>query len=324
MCTAVSYQAGDHYFGRNLDLDYHYHETVTIAPRNFPFRFRHVTPPERHYAVIGMAYVAEGEPLYYDAVNEKGLCIAGLNFPGNARYFPPQPGKTNLCTFELIPWLLGQCATVAEARPLLMLVNLVDEQFRPELPLTPLHWLLCDGREALTLEPMEDALRLYENPAGVLTNNPPFPMQMSNLNRYMILSAKQPENRFSPALPLQADSLGLGAFGLPGDLSSDSRFVRAAFTRANSVSGPSEAEHVSQFFHILDAVAQTRGCNCLEGGRYEITVYSACCNVDRGIYYYSTYENRQISAVDLHREDLEGRALVSYPLITQQQIQMQN
>ena len=116
----------------------------------------------------------------------------------------------------------------------------------------------------------------------------------------------------------------MGALGLPGDLSSQSRFVRAAFTKLNSVSGDSEGESVSQFFHILGSVEQQRGC-CLAGeGKYEITIYTSCCNADRGIYYYTTYENSQITAVDVHREELDGESLARYPMFREQQIHLQN
>ena len=116
MCTAATYRTRDHYFGRTLDYEFSYAEEVTITPRNFPFRFRHVRPLDHHYALIGMATVAEDYPLYYEATNEKGLSMAGLNFPGNAVYHPPKDGVDNVCAFELIPWLLGQCASVAEVR----------------------------------------------------------------------------------------------------------------------------------------------------------------------------------------------------------------
>ena len=96
MCTAVSYCNGDHYFGRNLDLEYSYHETVTITSRNHPFVFRKAGRLDCHYAMIGMAYVVGSDPLYYEATNEKGLSMAGLNFPGNAEYKPEISGKDNI------------------------------------------------------------------------------------------------------------------------------------------------------------------------------------------------------------------------------------
>ena len=324
MCTAITYTSGDHYFGRNLDLDHSYCETVTVTPRRYPFVFRRAPALKDHYALIGMAYVADGYPLYYDATNEKGLSMAGLNFPASAHYQPEQAGADNITPFEFIPWLLGQCADLAEARQLLSRINLVNLPFSAQLPLSPLHWLIADQSGALVAEPLREGLKIWDNPVGVLTNEPPFDYQLFHLNNHMQLTREAPRSSFAPGLDLKPYCLGMGAMGLPGDLSSASRFVRSAFTRLNSVSGPSEEERVSQFFHILGSVAQTRGCARAAGGRYEITVYSSCCNMDRGVYYYTTYENSQISAVDLHREDLEGDALICYPLIREQRIHFQN
>lgn len=324
MCTAATYQTEDFYFGRTLDYECSYGEEVTVTPRAYPLHFRHMEPLARHYALIGMAHIADGYPLYYDAVNEKGLCMAGLNFVGNACYGKPVPGSNNVAQFELIPWILGQCATVAEARALLDTLNLVDTPFSEKLPAAQLHWLLADREEALTIEAVRDGLKLYPNPAGVLTNNPPFPEQMFHLNNYMHLSPKAPENHFSDRLPLRTYCHGMGALGLPGDLSSQSRFVRVAFVKLNSVSGSTESESVSQFFHILGAVDQPRGCCDLGNGAFETTLYTSCCNARRGIYYYTTYENHQITAVDLHREALDSADLAHYPLITGEQIHLQN
>ncbi len=324
MCTAITFQTRDHYFGRNLDLEYSYHETVTITPRNYPFSFRKAGCMHTHYAIIGMAYVAANYPLYYDATNEKGLSMAGLNFPGNAAYKPFAEGCDNVTPFEFIPWILGQCATVAEARVKLSRLSLLREDFSQALPLSPLHWIIADQSEAITVESVKDGLRIYDNPLGVLTNNPPFDYQMTNLANYMHLSTEPPVNTFAPSVPLECYSRGMGALGLPGDLSSVSRFVRAAFVKLNSLCSDSESSSVSQFFHILGAVEQQRGCVHMGDGKFEITLYSSCCNIDRGIYYYKTYDNHQITAVDLHREDLDRAALICYPLITAESFRMQN
>jgi choloylglycine hydrolase len=324
MCTAIAFQTKDHYFGRNLDLEYSNNETVTVTPRNYPFRFRKMGTLQNHYALIGMATVVDDYPLYYEATNEKGLSMAGLNFPGIATYYPEADGKDNVAPFELIPWLLGQCETVAEAKSLLERINLVKINFSEVFPLSPLHWILADRTESITLEPMPDGLKIYDNPVGVLTNNPPFDYQMYHLATFMNLSRHPAENRFSDKIELRPYSLGLGSAGLPGDLSSPSRFVKAAFTKLNSLSGTSESESISQFFHILGSVAQQRGLVRVRDEKYEFTLYSSCCNTDKGIYYYTTYENSQITAVDMHREDLEGCKPICYPLITGQQICMQN
>ncbi len=324
MCTAITMQTGDFYFGRTLDYEHSYCEEVTVTPRNFPLNFRHWGKLDSHYAILGMAHVVQEYPLYFDAMNEKGLAMAGLNFVGYADYKEPEEGKDNIASFEFLPWILAQCASVQEARKLLEKINLTNTAFSEELPPARLHWLLADSREAVTIESVREGLRIYENTPGVLTNNPPFDEQMFQLNNFMHLSAKEPENRFSPKIDLKAYSRGMGALGLPGDLSSQSRFVRAAFTRLNSVCGMSEAESVSQFFHILGAVEQVRGCCQVGEGQYETTLYTSCCNTDKGIYYYTTYGNRQITAVNLHREKLEDTFLIRYPLVTGEQIAMQN
>lgn len=324
MCTAATYQTKDFYFGRTLDYEHSYEDEVTITPRNYVFQFRHMERMARHYAMIGVAYVVRNYPLYYDAINERGLGMAGLNFVGNAFYSGVEKGKDNIASFEMIPWILGQCASVKEAGILLGRMNVVNTPFSDELPPAQTHWIIADRYEAITVEAVAGGLKIYDNPVGILTNNPPFDEQMFQLNNYMNLSAASPQNRFSDKLNLQCYSRGMGAMGLPGDLSSQSRFVRAAFVKMNSVSGDTEDESVSQFFHILGSVDQQRGCCKLDDGQYEVTLYTSCCNTDKGIYYYTTYDNSQITAVYLHHENLDGMQPVRYPMVKKGKIHCQN
>lgn len=324
MCTAATYKTKDFYMGRTLDYECSYGEKITITPRNYEFAMRHRESIKTKYAIIGMAHVAMEYPLYYDAVNEKGLGMAGLNFAGNASYQSPREGKDNITQFELIPWILGQCESVAKARVLLENICITDTSFHESMPVSPLHWIIADETEAITLESVKEGIRIYDNPVGILTNNPPFDKQLDGLNKYMGLSAKQPANTFGGNLALEAYSRGMGAIGLPGDLSSQSRFVRAAFVKMNSISKPAEAESVSQFFHILGSVEQQRGCCEVREGEYEITIYTSCCNASKGIYYYTTYDNHQITAVDMNRENLDSKKLICYPLIQKEQISYQN
>ncbi len=324
MCTAATYVTKDFYFGRTLDYDFSYGDEVTVTPRNYLFHFREMGNISSHYALIGMAHVEEDYPLYHDAVNEKGLGMAGLNFVGNACFHAKAEGRDNIAQFELIPWILGQCATVEEAERLIKRINLLDISFSEALPLASLHWIISDRERAITVESVRDGIKIYENPVGILTNNPTFAQQFFSLNHYMNLSPGLAENRFSSELNLQPYSRGMGALGLPGDLSSQSRFVRAAFVKMNSISGTGERESVSQFFHILGSVDQQRGCCQVENGGYEITIYTSCCNATKGIYYYTSYDNHQITAVHMHREPLEGKELVRYPRLEHGQIWEQN
>ena len=324
MCTAATYKTKDFYFGRTLDYEFSYKEEVTITPKNYQFNFRNKKSITNHYAIIGMAYIADNYPLYYDAINEKGLGIAGLNFVGNAHYNEPQQEKDNIAQFEFIPWILSQCATTKEARRLIEKINLLNISFSAQLPLAQLHWIISDSEESITVEAVKEGIKIYDNPVGVLTNNPSFDKQLFALNNYMNLSNKSSQNTFAPNLELQQYSRGMGAIGLPGDLSSQSRFVRVAFVKMNSVSGEDENESVSQFFHILNSVDQQRGCCQLDDGKYEITIYTSCCNATKGIYYYTTYNNHQITAVDMHKENLDGDSLIRYPLIKGEHINYQN
>ena len=188
MCTAATYKTKDFYFGRTLDYEFSYGDEITITPRNYPIKFRHTGEIESHYAIIGMACVMNDFPLYYDAINEKGLGMAGLNFVGNAHYNSVQQGKDNIAQFEIILWILSQCESVKDARRLLEKINITDTTFNENLPAAQLHWIIADKNEAITVEARKDGLKVLDNPVGILTNNPPFEMQMQNLNNYMHLS----------------------------------------------------------------------------------------------------------------------------------------
>ena len=315
MCTALSYHGGRHCFGRNLDLERSYGECVAVTPRRYPFSFRNGETLPRHYAMIGMAHVAAGFPLYYEATNERGLSMAGLNFPENCVYHPCRADQTNIASFELIPWLLGRCATVAEARTALADLNITAESFAPHLPASPLHWMVADKTGALTVESTARGLHIYENETCVLTNEPPFPFHTTNLRQYLHLTAEDSAHSFSRCS---------GSFGLPGGLDSASRFVRAAFTLSHAAAEDTADACVSQLFQMLDAVAMCRGCAPLSDGSYELTRYSCCCDTDSGVYYYTTYGNRAPTAVDMHRENLDAVAVVTYPLQTALRVERQN
>lgn len=324
MCTAISFNGIHHYFGRNLDLEYAYKECICITPRAYPFRFRNADHINKHYAMIGTATVEDGYPLYYEATNEAGLSMAGLNFPGNAVYRPLTADKDNISPFELIPWILGQCKDTVEAEDLLRQINLADVPFNARFPLSPLHWLISDSSRSIVLEAMDSGVHVLENRIGVLTNNPPFPFHLLNLANFMNLSPHQAKNRFASDADIRPYSNGMGTVGLPGDFSSASRFVKAAFVKLNSVGGNTVSGDVQQFFHILRSVAMPRGSVIMPDGRHEITLYACCCDTVTGVYYYTTYENSSVCAVDMHREDLDGCLLSTYPMLTEPMIHQQN
>ncbi len=314
MCTAISYNANSHFFGRNLDLDRSYNESVVITPRSFTFKMRCVEDITTHFALIGMASVINGEPLYYEATNEKGLSMAGLNFPQNAEYKPKKEGANNVTPFELIPYILSDCQTVGDAKEKLKNLNLVNISFSESLPLSPLHFIISDCESSITIEPVAAGLKIYDNPVGVLTNNPTFDWHLTNLNNYATLHSGICENSLSDKLSVNNYCLGLGAVGLPGDFSSPSRFVKAVFVKGNSPKSLETADAVNQFFHILSSVAMPKGCVLNQNGESEYTRYSCCCDTKNGDYYYTTYENSQKSKISIRDFDLKGREIFVFSI----------
>ena len=324
MCTSIRFNRTDHYFGRTLDVEFSFHEQVVITPRRRVFHLKNGTDLTTQYALIGIAAVQQDIPLYYEAANEAGLAMAGLNFPGLACYHAPKEGFDNITPSELLSWILGQASTLAEARQLLTRLNLTNQTFAPDMPLSPLHFMLSDASGSLVIEPTTEGIQVYDNPYGVMTNAPDFHYHSWNLQQYLHLSPHNQDNQFSAQYPLQNYAVGMGAVGLPGDCSSASRFVRAAFNLANSNCPDTEADNVTQFFHVLDSVSMVKGAVLTDSGKNDITRYSCCINTTKGIFYYKTYDNNQINAIHLDHADLDGDKLIVYDLRDQQQIYFQN
>ncbi|MBO5358857.1 MAG: choloylglycine hydrolase [Clostridia bacterium] len=299
MCTAVSY---NNCFGRNLDLEHGYNERVIITPKNYEFKMRCTEDFAPRFAIIGMAAEVKGYPLYFDGMNEKGLCMAGLNFPNNAIYHPLDNSKINVTPFEFIPYILGKCQTVTEALERLFNINLVNISFSSELPLSPLHWIISDSKQSVTVESVKQGIRFYKNTVGVLTNNPPFLKQLEGLEGY--------EKLFKPQIPKNNGSdeysLGLDGVGIPGDFSSASRFVRAAFIKHRSPKNLVPSEAVNQLFHILTSVAMPKGCVLTPNGECEYTRYTSCCDCKNRDYYFNTYDSGEKTRVSLKDYNLQG------------------
>ncbi|MBR2319188.1 MAG: linear amide C-N hydrolase [Clostridia bacterium] len=307
MCTALHVHDC---FGRTLDLEYGYAEQVVVTPRRFTLPMRHRPDLTAHYAMLGMATVAEGFPLYYDAVNEQGLAMAGLHFPHSGRYVPAAEG--DVASFELIPYVLGCCATVEEAKHLLAGVRVCDTAFSGDFPPTRLHWMVADVHTSIVVESTTEGLQVYPNPLEALTNEPPFRRQLTYGDAFSHLTNREP-NPTPPHL-----GRGSGSLGLPGDFTSPSRLVRAAFAAAHS---EAEDDPVGQFFHAMAMVEVPRGCLRLTDGRYVTSRYTSCMDLNEKAYYYRTYSCTRIHAVKMMAE---GEALVAYDLPTREDVTWEN
>lgn len=211
-----------------------------------------------------------------------------------------------------------------EARALLETVRLAAIPFAPGYPLAALHWQVAGPDGSFIAEPMEDGLHFYDDVAGVLTNNPPYPYQVMNLNNYRGLSPRTPENTFAPALDLKVYGQGFGGLGMPGDVSPMSRFVRVTFCKQHAVFPDSRDGQVTQFFHLLDAVSMVRGTVITPEGRCDETTYSCCYDAKERVYYYKTYDSGCLHGVRLTEELAGGDALHCYPLADKPQFVWDN
>lgn len=319
MCTAISFVANNLYFGRTLDVEFDILPSVVVTPRNYTFSVSN-KKINSHFAVIGMALPVNNHPLYFDASNEAGLAMAGLNFPKNAYYFEQVKGKLNVPVSDFILYILSTCKSVEEAK--MELNDLVLVEKNPySMPTSPLHFIISDKKASITVEQTTEGLKVYDNSVGVLTNNPPFNWHMLNLANYLNITSDEPTNRMLNDINIVPYCKGMGGIGLPGDLSSASRFIRATFTKFNAKKYANDSENIHQFFHILESVFQTEGL-AKAGDSYEKSLYTSCIDVDNSVYYYKTYQNSRINAVKM--QDIDGSAIQVYKLNTNCDINYQN
>ena len=316
MCTAISLKTKKNfYFGRNLDLDYSFNYDVIVTPRNFEFKLCKSKSFKTKFAMFGMGIVANNTPLYFESMNEKGLCVAGLNFPFFAHYNSVDANKINLAPFEIIPYILGNFTNVHEAKKELESVNIIDEAFSVNMPNAPLHWIITDANEnSIVLESTKDGLHIYDNPYCVLTNSPSFDYHYLNVFNYKYLSSERAINNLSPKLKLINLSEGLGSFGLPGDVSSPSRFVRAIYNKFNAYIDEDENKNIVQFFNILNSVSMIKGSVVTNDNKYEVTQYSCCLDYNNLIYYYKSYDNTLIKAFVIKNEYIISNELTIHKL----------
>ncbi len=312
MCTSIFDNKYGHFFGRTLDLEFSYGEEVVKTKKGKELLFLYEGKMNSKFSFLGMAHKARREeggeeiPLYYDGMNESGLCAAALNFPKFAVYNEKRDKCRNLASYEVIPYILSNCGNIDCVKKLLSSANITTDAFSDGLPPTPLHWMVADRDGAIVIEQSAKGLDIYENTVGVMTNAPTFDYHMIRLSDYVALTPNPPQNNLCPHAELPHYSRGLGATGLPGDFSSVSRFIRAAFVKNHTLL-PSEAlfereektAEIDRFFHVMSSVTVPLGCIITNEDKPVCTVYTSACDMDNLTYNYFTYSNRQIKIVSL-------------------------
>lgn len=329
MCTALTLTSKDgfHFFGRNMDIEYSFNQSVMFVPRNFTWE-NNVSGESNttKYALLGMGTLVNNHPLLADGMNEKGLACAGLNFLGFAHYEDHSiDGKVNLAPYNLILWILSNFESVSEVKSAIEEVNLVNKAFNSSLPVPTLHWMIYDKNdEAIVVEITAERFAVLDNKIGVLTNQPTFDWHIINLNQYMALSPTQPEVTTWYKQQLEPIGSGLGLKGLPGDFYPSSRFVRSAFLKSHAAFLDTKESTISEFFHILNNVAPIGGSVITKDGKNFVSLYSSCMCLEDGVYYYTTYNNNQINAIDMFHENLDGHEIKVFEYNDTQSINFQN
>ncbi|MDO4741991.1 MAG: choloylglycine hydrolase [Candidatus Saccharibacteria bacterium] len=311
MCTGVRFSddKGNMYFGRNLDWSVPYGQKVVITPRGFSYQTAFLGEVKTKYAIIGMAIVEEGVPLYFDCANEAGLAVAGLNFPGYAKYEANAvEGKTNVAAYEFPLLLVMNFATVDEAVEALKNTAIVAKPINERYPVSELHFIIGDSKRSVVVEYTERGMEIFDNPVDVLTNQPGYGWHKENLRNYLNLEAKMPEEVDWGEAKMTAFGSGSLMRGIPGDYYSPSRFVRVAYHNTHYPTKMTEEENVSRLFHTLTSVAMIDGAAAMADGKCEKTIYTGGYSTLTKTYYYNTYENPAISKVAMADYDLDSNA----------------
>lgn len=318
MCSGLTLitKEGNHLFGRNMDIEFQFGQSVGIIPRNFAYKNMATKETiKTKFAIVAMMTVMENHPLLADGMNEKGLAIAGLNFPGYS-YLEKEmsDNKFNIPCHDFMLWILSNFETLEEVKDALPKVNLLDVQINDKTPNPTLHYLISDkSGKSIVFEKTKEGMKIFDNPVGVLGNNPTFDWHLTNLRQYISIDTKQPENIKWSDLELKSLGQGSGGLGLPGDFSAPSRFVRIAAARHFAMENAKDSLTIADFFNILGHVAMIRGSVCTKGNLNDMTVYSSCMDLENSTYYYRTYDNPSLSAIKLNDSNLEGDSIKLFP-----------
>lgn len=314
MCTAITLNDAQnhHYFGRTMDFSYPLEPSIYSCPKNYILKNSYSSIEIKNkYSFMGIGQKLS-HVIFADGVNEKGVSVATLYFPGFASYpLPTTPySKYYIDSLDLVNFLLGNCATVEEAYSLLQSVSIIGVQDSITNSIAPLHWIVTDQTgNCMVIESEKDGLHLFSNPIGVLSNSPNFEWHATNLRNYMNLSPFQFEKTNWNSISLSPFGQGTGGFGLPGDYTPPSRFVRASFLKTHIIPPQTLEESITSFFHIMESVSIPKGIVITQRGTNDYTQYTSFIDLQNSSYYFKTYENSQILYSSFVTSTLENTIL---------------
>lgn len=327
MCTSLTLTTKNQVntLARTMDFAFLLDPELIFIPRKFPL-VSEVDQTERsvNYAMMGIGRNL-GTYIFADGLNETGLACASLYFPGYAEYNDSAiPGKTNLAPHEIVGWLLTNFSTLEEVKAAIPQLNIVSTPLKLMNVITPLHWIITDKTgNTIVIEPMKGGIMIHDNPLGVMTNSPDFNWHLTNIRNYIGVSPNKTGPIQLNGMTFSPFGAGAGSFGLPGDFTPPSRFLRALFGREAINPINNEEECISAAFHILASVDIPKGSVITDDG-IDFTQYTACMVCNTGTYYYKTYDNNQIARACLFNEDFEAKDPKVWDILQKQQYNQLN
>lgn len=327
MCTALITRSanGEHFFGRNMDLPEYYNFNPLFIPKSSSYINKATGEFEvAASSILGMGSVIDGYPALAEGMNSSGLACAGLNFDMyRENESLPAEGKINMPPYHFTLWVLANFMSVDDVEKHLSSVNFKDVPINANNPVPTLHWMIADkSGKSIVVEKTAGGLSVFENPIGVMTNDPEFSWHLTHLNQYIKLCPIHPKPTIWGDKKLAPLGVGSGSIGLPGDFASASRFVRIAYLKANMPRTENTSQAVGQFFHMLDNTAMVKGAVMTKSGADDFTLYSCCMDLANGVYYYKTYGNNRINAITMH--GIEASEIKIYPYFDAQDINFLN
>lgn len=325
MCTSFTYQQkeGKNALARTMDFTFVLKPQAILMPRRYSWVSQ--IDGSSHtgtYAFIGLGERRE-QCLFADGVNEAGLSCATLYFPGFARYEKTsKKGCTNLAPHELVLWMLSNFGSVAELCEALRHLCIVDAPNTLLNRVLPLHWIVTDKTgDCIVIEPLKEGLSVQKNSVGVMTNSPDFSWHMTNIRNYIGLSYRQQKTRELGGSTFAPFGNGSGSVGLPGDHTPPSRFIRALFGKEAMLKESTEAAALTEIFHLLSSVIVPKGSVRTEDAP-DYTQYASAMFCSSSTYYFNTYNNMQLTKIDLFSENLDAEEPKVWAVSQEQQLKV--
>lgn len=310
-CSSITFVTKDnkHLIGRTYDEFGGSENQVLFLPKDYTVFLQNGDTEgiPAKYSVLGMGvintfrFIGIHTPILTDAMNTNGLMCTVLYYPHFAQYDTNSGAKYQVNPVFFPYFLLAECATVEEVVELLKDVNLTTEKI-VEGEDMPLHFMITDKTgESVVIEPDAGGITVHRNSMGVLTNSPNYEWHKTNLRNYINITDTPKNPQIINGYEIEELGEGTGGLGIPGDYTPVSRFVRVAFYKHYSPQPENEIQAVTQMFHVFSAVDIPEGAVKVNDTLSEYTLYMSAMCAESLTYYYSSYENRRITAIDLNK-----------------------